>query len=546
MQNWKIFRVMILLVSLLVCMNLCIGTAVASETTETMPAFALTFDSEEGVQTFSAFCVRSGEGVYLLSSAEAGAVAQTGCDAILVGVDFTQEAQLLKTVGQISYFRAEGLENVSAYELGAEFPDTVVYATILEENEERYCYISDPLVMTEGWLDYGSYYLSETSAVEDTYLLGAAILTPDGNQVVGMLSRNAEQTLAILPLLNNVFPADATVTSAPGAAGAAPTEGTESQETQPEETGEAEATGETGEAEPSGDKKTISGKVLLIIAGVLLLGGIIIAANKKPSGRKAPEQNEIPRSSNEIPRQGTIPLVRNEMVSDLVDMVPTAAASHRAAPAEAKWQLRCVRGPLEGKVYPLVGKLSIGRMQDNDVVFPENTKGVSGRHCEVQVSGGRVILQDLNATYGTYFGMEQKAKLKPNMDYTLQIGDVFILAEGGPAFRLESIGGSVVRTSFTVRSASGTLYRANGDGEITFGRNSECVAAFDQNNTAISGKHCKLFKKEDGLYLMDQGSTNGTFFGENQRLKPNVSYKVAKGTKFYLVNSQNAFVITEE
>ena len=45
---------------------------------------------------------------------------------------------------------------------------------------------------------------------------------------------------------------------------------------------------------------------------------------------------------------------------------------------------------------------------------------------------------------------------------------------------------------------------------------------------------------------MDQGSTNGTYFAENQRLKPNVSYKVVKGAGFFLVNPRNAFVITEE
>lgn len=549
MQKWNFSRVIVLLTALVLCISLCTVTAFASETEETVPTFVLCFDTGEGVQYYSAFCVQSAESVYLVSAAEAGAMAQTGCDALLVGIGYSEEVTLLKTVGQVSYFRAPGLESIAAYALGTEFPGTVVISALVEEEGERYVGLSDPLLMDEGWKDQGSYYLSENDILEDTVLMGAPVLTADGTQVVGMVSRNSEMALVILPMVSHAFPSDATVVSVPSA----PAAGAPAEEETQDPTGEAETegTGETGEAEePEDGKKPISTNMLLIGGGVLILLAVIVAANRKPKKKASePAYNPTPAADpyrNYSDMGGTIPLKRNEMVSELVDIQPTAPLRRPAAPVTAKWQLRCVRGPLEGRVYPLNDKLSIGRMQDNDIVFAENTKGVSGRHCEVQISGEQVILQDLNATYGTYFGMEQKAKLKPNMDYTLKNGDVFILAEGGPAFRLEQIGSTGKKPGFTVRSAGGTLYRSNGDGEITFGRNPECVVAFDQGNSAVSGKHCKLFMKEDGLYLMDQGSTNGTYFAENQRLKPNVSYKVVKGAGFFLVNPRNAFVITEE
>ena len=45
---------------------------------------------------------------------------------------------------------------------------------------------------------------------------------------------------------------------------------------------------------------------------------------------------------------------------------------------------------------------------------------------------------------------------------------------------------------------------------------------------------------------MDNGSTNGTFFNENQRLKPNTPYKVRKGVAFFLVSPKNTYIITED
>ena len=152
MQKWNFSRAIVLLTALVLCISLCTVTAFASETEETVPTFVLCFDTGEGVLCYSAFCVQNGESVYLVSAAEAGAMAQTGCDALLVGIGYSEEVSLLKTVGQVSYFRAPGLESVTAYELCAEFPDTVVLAAVEEEEGERYVTVTDPLAMDQGWV----------------------------------------------------------------------------------------------------------------------------------------------------------------------------------------------------------------------------------------------------------------------------------------------------------------------------------------------------------------------------------------------------------
>lgn len=544
MQTRKFSRITVVLAVLVLCISIFAVPVSASETEETVPSFVLCFDTPDGGLNYAAFCVRSGDSVYLMASAEAGAAAQSGSEAALLGIGYTGEAVLLKTVGQISYFRAPGLESVAAYETGTEFPNTVVVAALVEEEGERYVGLSDPVLMDEGWKDQGSYYLSEDIILEDTVLVGAPVLSADGTQLVGMVARNSAMNMVILPLIGNTYPADATVVSMPSEAVSGTPE-------QPQEDG-SEATGQTEQPEEGAqeEKEPVPVQTMLLVGGgILLLLAVIVAANrktkKKESAGAASAGGGFQGPAPDAFSGGTIALKRNEMASELVDIQPTAALSSGAAAGPARWQLRCIRGTLEGKTYPLTGTLSIGRAPDNEIAFSESTKGVSAKHCEVQLSGGRVILRDLNSTYGTYFGMESRAKLQPNMEYTVKNGDVFILAEGGPAFRLEPVGGPGKRPGFTVRSAGGTLYRANADGEITFGRNPECVAGFDRGNSSISGRHCKLFAGEDGLFLMDQGSTNGTYFEQGQRLKPNVSYKVTKGARFYLVSPDNAFEITE-
>ena len=67
-------------------------------------------------------------------------------------------------------------------------------------------------------------------------------------------------------------------------------------------------------------------------------------------------------------------------------------------------------------------------------VYPSDTKGISGLHCQVSLSGNEVILMDCGSTYGTFLAGGQR--LKANIPYKLQRGDTFYLAEPKNTFRV--------------------------------------------------------------------------------------------------------------
>lgn len=59
-------------------------------------------------------------------------------------------------------------------------------------------------------------------------------------------------------------------------------------------------------------------------------------------------------------------------------------------------------------------------------------------------------------------------------------------------------------------------------GSVTIGRDpGVCGVVLPMDSPGISRKHCTLERRPDGFYLMDHGTTYGTFFQSGQRLPPN-------------------------
>lgn len=512
MQNRKFLRVLLCLVVLALCVSLFPGHAEAkTDDDKIYPVFDLTVEKGDKTAVYTAFLVKdpASGNVYLVSAAEAGEMAEEADSITLVGQGYSEKADYLQTVGLISYFWAPELNEASSFTLGAPMPYTVLVSMLMEEKGELVVGISEPVLFADGWEDMGTYWLS-SNVETGTERLGAAALTEKMDYVVGMISRNEEDKLVIFTLEGTVFPEDNAVVNAKGEVVTPPKD----------------------DPKPRiGVTAGISVGVGLAIAAAVAL---VVVANKKKS---KPAEN---KSASGAVREATVPMKNSEMASDLVN-IPGRTMPLKGS---GNYQLRCVRGPMEGKTYFLNSSLTIGRSAGNDIQFPDGTKGVSGKHCRVIMAGDRVMLQDLGSTYGTFYGMDHKAKLQPNMDYPIQNGDVFVLAEGGPAFRLEKVGAVVA--NFSLRNAAGMVYKPNADGEITIGRGPGNVVAYDAANSSVSGRHCKVFIKDDALYLMDTGSTNGTFFSESQRLKPNVAYKITSGTKFFLVDERNTFTVTRD
>ncbi len=79
----------------------------------------------------------------------------------------------------------------------------------------------------------------------------------------------------------------------------------------------------------------------------------------------------------------------------------------------------------------------IGRSTDSQIIFKEDTPGISRRHCTVDWDEGQktFILTDLGSTYGTF--LENGIKLEPNKPCRLKVGDRFYLGEKANMMKLE-------------------------------------------------------------------------------------------------------------
>lgn len=89
----------------------------------------------------------------------------------------------------------------------------------------------------------------------------------------------------------------------------------------------------------------------------------------------------------------------------------------------------------------------------------------------------------------------------------------------------------------------GRVYRIGNTG-IMFGREADCTVQFPTNTPGISRRHCALRYSQGSCWLVDMGSSYGTFLGNGSQLAPNQPVRVAPGNRFYLGNTGNMFQIT--
>ncbi len=101
--------------------------------------------------------------------------------------------------------------------------------------------------------------------------------------------------------------------------------------------------------------------------------------------------------------------------------------SNVAAAPMASLHLVIQSGCLAGGRYRLTDRIAIGRDASQcNIVYPANTAGISGLHCEVFLQNGVVYLRDCKSSYGTYLG--NGTKLEPGSTVMLGVGSVFYLA----------------------------------------------------------------------------------------------------------------------
>lgn len=78
---------------------------------------------------------------------------------------------------------------------------------------------------------------------------------------------------------------------------------------------------------------------------------------------------------------------------------------------------------------------------------------------------------------------------------------------------------------------------------ILIGRNPECNVRYPADTKGVSRKHCKIFVNNNKLFVMDLGSTSGTFLQGIGQLTPNVPQSIHSGDIIYLGEKKNGIVI---
>ena len=81
---------------------------------------------------------------------------------------------------------------------------------------------------------------------------------------------------------------------------------------------------------------------------------------------------------------------------------------------------------------------------------------------------------------------------------------------------------------------------------LTFGRDpKQCQIVFSPDITEVGRLHCTLTYNGSrcAFILRDMKSTNGTFLGSGERLKPGAACQISHGGRFYLANPRNMFEV---
>lgn len=484
----------------------------------------------------SAFYMEDTQGdgsTYLVTSYLSKGLLDNGFIPVLLGMDgYQQEATYITTVGYFSFYTAPGLENFTPLKTGTQFTDPVYFAIqdVSDSGMAGVDYYSLELSDTEYCTsDAGAFYYFPGTEIGDLFI-GVPIFNSENYGLIGCMDiYDGDYEIVIRSLIDLDFPAEAAIVKGTAQATAETEPASPSEPASQSESESQPQTSQTEQEDDGGSTGTTTVGTLLVIA---VIAAVIFAVTRKKSPKKEKRETTpavhgtISLDPEPVPQPGPIPHYGT---------IPQVAA---------KFQVRGVGGMMNGRVFPLNGSLRFGRDSQCGVVFPQNSPGISGNHCELTMENGQAVLRDNNSSYGTY--LTGGVKLEPGVAYHLQLGDVFTLAEGGQSFRLENIGDSMQELTPAVRAADGgRVYRADLQGRITFGRDPRCQVPFDASDTAISSSHCVLYRSGAELYLMDTGSTNGTFLGENKRLRPNKPYRVSRGQAFFLCSPKYTFVIIE-
>jgi len=246
------------------------------------------------------------------------------------------------------------------------------------------------------------------------------------------------------------------------------------------------------------DSAGIGGLVRLQRELQTIEGGIGIVA-PSPAVRQVIEllnlSTFLPMYAEKGQALGTVPPGAREEEEDRRAAIPrTADAPHLVLP--------------DGQTWPLAGRaVSMGREVGNDILI--NDPQVAPQHARIVQAAQHFVLLDLRSGAGTFLNGEQIRDL-----HLLNHGDEIKLGEA--AFRF--YGGPVGVERGTSANAGIPVLRFKelplGDGELTIGRSAESGLVISDDR--VSSEHAKIVRANGDYWLLDLGSSNGTFVNEQR------------------------------
>lgn len=119
---------------------------------------------------------------------------------------------------------------------------------------------------------------------------------------------------------------------------------------------------------------------------------------------------------------------------------PSRSPGASPIPGDTGLRFQGVSGAFAGQRFAVTAQVRMGRDPARcDFLFPSDTQGVSGLHCVLRFQDGKLYLEDLGSSYGTFLGSGQR--LPQNQPVALQVGDSFSLGSDQQKFIITRKGG---------------------------------------------------------------------------------------------------------